>query len=382
MNQLYNNKSANFVNSFAGIDLNIYNRNVDRNLSQFNNLANEELFSDQPKKKTPLWLFLIILSVLVILIVFVSPFFKQNRVVLFSSLPDRQAGQPASEQEETIFSNSFADSNILILGVPGQGNDAPNLTDTILLAVIKNNSIILISIPRDLLIEIPPFVPLRGTTEDKSNGKYTKINALYSLGNSPDLIQKKVEEISGLSINHYIVVDLQVIKELIDKMGGVNILVQKDIYDINYPGPNHSFQTFEIKAGWRYFDGETALKYIRSRYSTSDFDRMERQQQVVEATKNKLSSLKIWNVKEIFGIGQSLSSRVKTDLNPWEIWQVWETVNNPPNGRTNNQIEKYAVDEKFLISDNVNLGGEPASVLKPRAGLENYSEIKEFIQNL
>lgn len=353
-------------------------KTVDRNLSQFNNLANEELFSGQPKKKTPFWLFLIILSVLVILIIFVPPFFKQNRVVLFSSLPRQlastpsrsgQVGQSAPEQKETIFTNSFANSNILILGVPGQGNDAPNLTDTILLAVIKNNSIILISIPRDLLVKMP------------GQNIYTKINALYSLGNSPEFIQKKIGEISGLPIDHYIVVDLQVIKELIDKMGGVNILVQKDIYDIHYPGPNHSFQTFEIKAGWRYFDGETALKYIRSRYSTSDFDRMERQQQVVEATKNKLSSLKIWNLKEIAGIGQSLSSHIKTDLNPWEIWQVWETIKKI----SNNQIAKYSIDEKFLMSDNVNLGGPPvggASVLKPKTGLENYSEIKEFIQNL
>lgn len=377
---------------------------MDKNLSQLNNLTSEELFLNQQKKKIPFWLCLIGLSILIILIVFLAPFFKKNRTVLISPQPaplevyqcslnysstgseaaspcvlenskskDELLTGPAPEQKETVLPDLFYNSSILILGVPGQGNDAPNLTDTILLTGIKNNSINLISIPRDLLVKIS-ISPAGGFKQNI----YTKINALYSLGNDTSLIQKKVEEISGLSIANYIIVDLQVIKELIDKIGGVNILVQKDIYDIHYPGPNHSFQTFEVKAGWRYFNGETALKYIRSRYSTSDFDRMERQQQVIEAAKSKLSSLKIWDIKEIAGIYQSLSSHIKTDLNPWEIWRIWETVNKI----SNNQISKYSIDEKFLISDNINLGGEQAYVLKPKTRLENYSEIKEFIQNL
>ncbi len=128
--------------------------------------------------------------------------------------------------------------NILILGIPGQDNDAPNLTDTILIANVSNNNISLLSIPRDLMIRI------------KKGGNYTKINALYALdGKKANLIKDKIEEITELKINHYIIVDLEVIKSLVDAIGGISILVSDDIYDNFYPTEYHTTQTCEIHKG-------------------------------------------------------------------------------------------------------------------------------------
>ncbi|MBU4142442.1 LCP family protein, partial [Patescibacteria group bacterium] len=172
--------------------------------------------------------------------------------------------------------------NFLLLGAPGLGNDGADLTDTILLARLDEakNKIYLFSLPRDLLVKIPgsenytptPNSQLKNSeTEISSNSLkkdsvwgYTKLNALYAFnknnaGREFVALIAKSQNITGLTINHYVFVDLQTVRQLVDIFGGVNVMVAKDILDPAFPGPNHSFETFEIKSGWRYLDGQTAL---------------------------------------------------------------------------------------------------------------------------
>lgn len=323
------------------------------------------------KKYLYIWLISGIILVLGLITVATSQFlFKKSHNIIISQ---RSSAAPEIiyEENNTTFSPSVTagQSNILILGIPGQGNDAPNLTDTILLANIQYNSISLISIPRDLLIALP----------SQTKNTYTKINALYASSRKPNDIVNKVEEITGVTIQHYLIVDLNVIKEIIDKINGINVLVENDIYDIHYPGPNHSYQTFSIKRGWRYLDGNTALKYIRSRHSTSDFDRMERQQQIIKTVKNKLASQNLnWNIGQAATIFQSLSANLKTDLNILELWQLWQTVKKTPN----EHIYKFVIDQQLLDSETINLNNEAAAVLKPKAGIENYQDIQNYIKRI
>lgn len=350
---------------------------MNTNLNQLNKLCENSLFSKQ--KKRPFWQWVLLsASLIIISYLMIIPLLKKERNISMKRLTNNKIDAVASiSQSSAIYdignnivtiAEDNQPLNILILGIPGQDNDAPNLTDTILIASVSDNNVFLLSIPRDLIVEI------------SKNGAYTKINALYALNNrNADLIKNKVEKITGLKINHYIVIDLKVIKSLVDAMGGINILVQNDINDKFYPTENHQTQTFEINKGWRYLDGETALKYIRSRHSTSDFDRIARQQQVVEIIKNKLTSDSLnWGIRNITEMYQGLSANIKTDLNILEIWQIWKELKNVPN----NQIYSYPIDTNFLISDKMLLGGKEASILRPRAGLENYSEIKKFIKNI
>ncbi|KKS65848.1 MAG: Cell envelope-related transcriptional attenuator, partial [Parcubacteria group bacterium GW2011_GWC2_42_6] len=158
--------------------------------------------------------------------------------------------------------------NFLLLGAPGAGNDAPDLTDTIIIAHLdpSQQKIYLFSLPRDLLVKMP------------GADYYVKINSLYAynrnnIGHEFDALRQSAEDLTGLPIDHYIFIDLTVLKNTIDTLGGINVMVEKDIIDTRFPGPNHSYQTFALKAGWRYLDGETALKYARSRHSgAGDFD--------------------------------------------------------------------------------------------------------------
>jgi len=268
--------------------------------------------------------------------------------------------------------------NILLLGVPGQGNDAPDLTDTILIAQIKNNplKINLISIPRDLWVRMP------------QSDNFTKINTLYVFGKAArnqgygiSLAKQKIEEITGLKIDYYFLIDMSVVKQIIDELGGINVWVAKDIYDPSFPGPNHSYQTFEIKAGWRYLDGETASKYMRTRHSAQgDFDRIERQQQVIEALKQKLMGLNpISDLPPMLKIAEKFWNNIQTDISLTQLPQLWQIAKQI----SPDEVNKIVIDREenqLVAGDNLLIGDQIASILKPRAGIENYSEIQEFIK--
>jgi hypothetical protein len=86
-------------------------------------------------------------------------------------------------------------------------------------------------------------------------------------------------------------VDFAGFAKFVDVLGGLEIDVPEDLVDVSYPDDNWGYQTFKVSKGLQTFDGATALKYARSRHSTSDFDRSLRQQSLVRALKEKLLSL-------------------------------------------------------------------------------------------
>jgi len=324
----------------------------------------------------PKFIFVIIIVLLLAGLMFAWQWFNLGQPRIFEI---KKSTQSASSWEFNppnflwpIKASEKEPENFLLLGAPGQGNDAPDLTDTILVASFdaNKNKIFLFSLPRDLLIKIP----------DQEN--YTKLNALYAFNRKNtnrefNSLIKKTEEITGLKINHYIFVDLQTVKNIVDILGGVNILVQKDIIDEKFPGPDNSFQSFEIKAGWRYLDGETALKYIRSRHSLGgDFDRIGRQQEVIQALKQKVLTLNFWDFKKVIEIYQALSANIKTDLSLWQIQNYWQDIKELPG---ENIVRNELASQNFFIGDQMLLGNELASIIKPTAGVENYEEIRAYI---
>lgn len=175
--------------------------------------------------------------------------------------------------------------NILLLGKASDDYPGSNLTDTIILGSVnpKTYQGSLLSIPRDLFINVP------GTKN------YTKINSIYAYGlkmgghqKGIELLKKAIGEVTGQKIDYYIMVDFKAFEKTIDALGGVDVTVEKDIFDNRYPGPNYSYQTFSIKQGNQHLDGSTALKYVRVRHTEGgDFGRAKRQQQVLEAIKAK-----------------------------------------------------------------------------------------------
>lgn len=261
--------------------------------------------------------------------------------------------------------------NILILGTKGQDYKGEKLTDTIILAHLepKNKKVILTSIPRDLLIQIP-------------NDNYqTKINAVYSSFGIKKL-KPIIQDITGFKVDNYLMLDLTVVKKIIDSIDGLNVYVPQDINDPYFPTKDDKYQTFKMKAGWRYMDGETTLRYIRSRYTSpnGDFDRMARQQQIINLLKQKVLSLNpLGDFTTYLKIFNNLQNHIYTDLDIWQLKNLWQIAKSTPK----EDIKNIVIDHKttkLLTGDIIKLGKYDASVVYPRAGKKNYEEVKKYIK--
>ncbi len=181
-------------------------------------------------------------------------------------------------------------TNVLLLGKGDDGHDGVDLTDTIMVASLDpkvTKSVVLLSIPRDLyLLE----------TENMGKGKINTMfrdykHSLIQSGKTKEEASKlameemgtEIGKLFGMQIHEVIMVDFIAFVQAVDAIGGVDVEVTQDLIDTQYPADENSYTTFEIKAGPQHLDGETALKYARSRHSTSDFDRSRRQQQIIKA---------------------------------------------------------------------------------------------------
>lgn len=259
--------------------------------------------------------------------------------------------------------------NFLLLGVAGEGNSAPQLTDTIIMinSTPKADNPIAVSIPRDLLVNY------------QSRQRRDKINAVYQTAGI-EATTKILSEITGLNTDYYLVLDLEGVKKLIDKLDGIDIDVKEDIYDPNFPAPYNSFEIFSLKKGVQRLNGETALKYIRTRNQPQgDFSRIERQQQVISALKDKIISLNfIFNFPKILGLWNILQDNAYTNIGLIDIKYAWNLIKKADL----DEINFNTIASPLVVSDTAVLGGETASVLVPRAGFNNYGEIKEYINNL
>ena len=277
--------------------------------------------------------------------------------------------------------------NALILGESGPGYESPLLTDTILVASINTQTkeLALISIPRDLLIQIP------------GSKLVSRINTLYLMKKQADemasiddfnkhaeYIKSKVEEITGLEIPYVVLINVSGFESAIEALGGINVYVDHDIVDPQFPTTGYGHEYFSLEKGWRFMDGATAQKYVRTRHDIrGDFGRMERQQQVVGAIINKARGLNlILDFSKIFSLVSTLGNNIQTNADTGEIKRTWSFSKNIDV----NKIKNLAIDggrpDSLLTDYRPYLGTGVASTLVPRAGIFNYSEIQNAISSL
>ena len=177
--------------------------------------------------------------------------------------------------------------NVLLLGYWWASHQWWYLTDSIMVASRNpdENNVTLFSVPRDLYVKSPV------------NGTYGRINAVFqqyysrtkSIEESAFWLAWKLEEILWLDIPYYATIDFQAFKEIVDIIGWVDVYVTETIYDPTYPADDMiNYEPFYIESWWQHLDGATALKYARSRHTTSDFARSLRQQELIIAIKDKM----------------------------------------------------------------------------------------------
>ena len=195
--------------------------------------------------------------------------------------------------------------NIVLLGEDRRKNSPTWRTDTILLVSIDrwNRTIALLSIPRDLWVYIPGIGYGRINTADFW-GTYRKVK-----GGGPALVKRTIEHNLGIPVHRYAKVNFQGFIKIIDTLGGIDVYVDCAIKD---------WKTgFSISAGPHHMDGKTALMYARSRYTTSDFDRARRQQQVLRAIFDRALTLGL--IPQIPHLWSVLRDTVETDLSLVEM---------------------------------------------------------------
>lgn len=207
-------------------------------------------------------------------------------------------------------------TNFLIMGTGGAGHDGSDLTDTLLIASVNpsTSSSILTSVPRDIYVSHPEIISQR-INSVYANQKYQSTHEEAAI-----VLEEIVEEITNIDIHYNIKLDFQALVDIVDELGGVTIDNVEAIYDPEYPGPNYTFQTFSLPKGIQTIDGATALKFARSRKSTSDFDRSRRQQQLIYAIKDTALDQNITsNPQKITSIYSSVSEHLETNLSIGEI---------------------------------------------------------------
>lgn len=209
--------------------------------------------------------------------------------------------------------------NFLLLGIGGSGHDGPDLTDTIMLASIRpsDGKVGMLSIPRDLSVDIPGY-GWRKINHANAFGEWEKD------GYGPVLASQVVSNVTGQPLHYYVRIDFDGFIEFIDEIGGIDVNVERNFTDYQYPDGPDQYQVVSFEEGEQHMDGDAALKYVRSRHGTngeaSDFARSKRQQNVIVAVKEKiLTPSLLLNPKKIITLFDTIKESVETNITTKEM---------------------------------------------------------------
>jgi LCP family protein required for cell wall assembly len=313
--------------------------------------------------------------------------------------------------------------NVAILGM--RGSDLPGggtLADSIIVASIlpKENKVSMISIPRDLYVTVPE-------TSDRQ-----KINAVHAYGEEND--KKKglenmkiaIGEVLGIPIHYAASINFSGFKQLVDAIGGVDITLEKPFDEAmqfneahvcdsfftiptgewenkivkshktvngvsvevkrkipKYPlcnAPKESLEcggNFKLPAGAQTLTGEQALCYVRSRATSSDFERAKRQQQVIQLVKSKMLSIgTLTDFAKLNGILNSLGDNVRTDMQLWEMQEFYGLYKEIPDAQIYQRVLENSEEGLLYHPEN----GAAGYILLPIG--DNYDKIHEMAKNI
>ena len=273
--------------------------------------------------------------------------------------------------------------NILLLGRGGGNHEAPDLTDTMMLASIDpvNHTATLLSVPRDLWVTIQD----RGAMKINAaweTGKYKYLGKIVNDNSNPQgtlagftLADQTVENVIGVPIHYNVLVDFDAFKQAIDTVGGVTINVPEDLIDPTMRADNDN-NPIIAKAGSQHFDGRHALNYSRSRETTSDFARAQRQRALLLALKEQVNTLgTLSNPTKLASLANVFGNNVQTDLSINDAARMADIVKNITNDKVKS-IGLADAPNSYVTTGNIN--GQ--SVVEPKAGLFNYTAIQNFVR--
>ncbi len=230
---------------------------------------------------------------------------------------------------------------ILMLGIDQRcEEDGPTHTDSMMLVTVDpvGLSAGILSLPRDMWVEIPSV----GVDRINQANYYGEI---YDYpGGGPALAVDTVEAFLGVKIDYYAAVNFDAFVEIVDQIGGIDIVAPEAITDETYPDRCYGYDPFQIEAGDQHLDGQTALKYARTRATFGgDVDRAGRQQAVVLAVRDRVLSLNMLPslITKAPAMWQTLQDNVRTDMTLEEAMQLALLVQEIPRSSIHTSVIDY-----------------------------------------
>ncbi len=284
--------------------------------------------------------------------------------------------------------------NILLAGnsADDPGHGGADLTDSIMLASIdtKNNTGYIMSIPRDLYIDIPGYgyAKVNEAYQDGKRGNFSE--AGYPTGGM-GLLEKTISEHFGVAIDYYALVNYTSLEQAVNAVGGITITIQssdpRGLYD-----PSKDLTTGKILVdlpnGPVTLDGRAALDLSRARghargsygYAQSDFTRTENQRKILLGIKDKATSLgTLSNPIKLGQLLDSMGNNVQTDLKSNEVKRLYDLSKQISSSKVVSASLNNANGKDLLTTYRTKSG---QSALVPDTGLDNYSAIRAYIQLL
>ena len=331
------------------------------------------------KKKQSYWkyiLFVILFAVIGVGIYYATKIYRMSKDIGFK-LDANTVFTDAKPELKKDPTGNF--TNALIIGVDTRENGNYANTDTMIFLSYNHttHNIVMISVPRDFLVET-----------DKTTHWYNKINGVYSYneslkqGSGLEALKTTIEEVVGQQIQYYAMVDFKAFTQIIDAVGGIDVNVENSFTDYYYLDST----TVSFTAGPQTMDGETALKYARSRKSLdngegTDYARARRQQKVISALQEKIISTDtLANPKTLIQILSSISDSIKVSEFTQDDIIAALTIGKDmlQNG---NKHYSFVLDPVSGNSQLIEVKGDPnvEYTIGPKLGLGKYDDIHEYV---
>lgn len=260
------------------------------------------------------------------------------------------------KSEEFTAANS---QNILLLGQPGPGHYGADNTDSIILVQLRAEGAHFIYVPRDLIVKL--------------DGQLYKINSLFLLNRQRELLQE-VARLTNLPVKHYIVFDLQVVKKIIDAVGGIDIEIKRAVVD--------AVSGYTLAPGRHHLNGNLAEFVLRSRFAfEGDFFRMSNQLEIIKSLLGQIESLSRTDMLKLVQVVQEQKRHYQSDLNPLELLEFLSRFQKIPPTNIHGIILGFDTnlwnDGNFNITLN-NYQGRAYGLI-PKEGVGQYFKIRTYI---
>ena len=260
-----------------------------------------------------------------------------------------------NSRERQFYDNGMETSSrvmhVMILGVDRREDDVGR-SDTMMVTAVDmdQKKAALLSVPRDTRVKIDGY-------------GYEKINHAYAYGGHK-LSQNAIENLLGVLIDHYILIDTKAFERIIDAIGGIDINVEKRMY-YEDPWDDNGGLVIDLYPGEQHLDGQKAIQYVRYRDGEGDIGRIGRQQHFIKAVLAKVISPEM--LPRLPKLVEEVSSAIKTDMSLAELLEFANTMKSVhDNGLTAQMVPgqpAYIDDVSYWIPDITDLRALLASEL-------------------